>query len=340
MSIELALKQRRLLDHQDGEYTEIRIPSKGYQAFVKTEAEYEKEVAKHLAGDVYIGVNPRTRPEGTADAVAYFTATVVDIDPVRERGMGSTELQLGEAISLGERVAREYGCTVNVSSGSGCHVYLPLERTPNRGIAQEAKALQSWIKHLKKKYGTDKLRIDSTWDAPRIIRVWGSHNTKSNRLCTPISEPEKIIRLKAPWLDYVVTEEVKANLTVAESRFHRLCLTNPVLAKMMRQDAKYASRSEADYAFVANLIKAHFTLAEIKELVLLNPMGRQEEATEKYIETTYENALSNGIDTVSLNIGGEAYFKSLPTRKMGIRTGFKIFDEMVSGLRLSPARPK
>lgn len=326
--------QRLVLDHKDGEYTELRIPQKGVQRFFQHGQEYYEAVKDYLKGDCYVGINPRLRAEGTSNSVGFFTCLVFDVDPVRPRGEPSSDVAHRDSVGIGQRIAGRYDNAIVVSSGSGCHVYIPLERTENRPSPAQSKILREWFDSEKKQIGdTPGFRIDPIWDAPRIIRVWGSHNEKSNRPCEVISAPTEIKRIKAPWLSYL-PPEIVLNITEGyQRRFQKLALTNLALGRLMREDAKFDSRSEADYAFVSILVKAHFSRDEIKDLIRLNPLGRGGEAKEQDVDRIVEKVLASGMETTSLTHGTDSYIKSLPLRKPGIKTGFKTFDEIVSGLK-------
>lgn len=352
MSLDLALAQRELLRHDLG-LTEIRTVEDGKQWFCKSPEEFKATLEKNklLERNCYIGVNPRRIESGVMDAVSHMTSVVLDIDPVREKDTASTPEQHTAAINLAKKISEDLSGYV-VSSGSGAHVYLPIEPIEVKNHKALTESVKDWFTLVKKKYATNDLKIDAIYDLPRIIRLWGSYNQRSNRPCCPL--PEQRLPSRKGWkfsqelrVKEVVASDkrLESKDSPAVSRFNKMCLINPSLGKIMRQDARFESKSEADFAFVSILVKAHFTPEEIKELIVLNPMGRRDpDARGGDVDRIIEKVINNGLETVSLVNNSGRYTQSLSTRGVGIPTGFKTLDDMISGLKaqkvyLFAARP-
>ena len=333
---EILEAQYDILGHKDGEYTEIRIISTGKSYFCKSKEQFVNEANNHISSDAYVGINPRNTESGKYEGIKHLSCLVIDIDPVREKGTPSSDDQHKGALGLGERIARELS-GIYVSSGSGCHVYLPVERIEVRNLDALRTSLKNWNDAIKANYGTKELKIDSIFDLPRVIRLWGSHNTRSNRTCGP-TEPIGPFTRK----NYDFSQEAEQKLSnsvdsvSSNERFNRLCKTNKRLSELLQGNIKHPSRSESDFEFIAILAAAHFTPEEIKELALLNPTGKQSTLSDKEQERQIKMILekvSYDKDSFSLHKEMGGYSNRLKSRSMGILTGLSSFDEMVSGLK-------
>ena len=328
---EMLAKQYEVLGHKDGDFTEIRIIREGKSYYCRSKEEFVNEATKHLESDSYVGINPRSYANGTGDSVLSVSCLVVDIDPIRPKGEGSTPEQHEAALDLGKRISDDLK-GVQVSSGSGCHVYLPINSILIRNRVPLADSLRKWNKAIKEQYETKDLKIDSIFDFPRVIRLWGSFNTKSQRVCGPIGEVDSTFRH-----DYSFSqeEEVKPEFKYSgegSERFTRLVKTNKRLSEILQGNIKYPSRSESDFEFIAILAKAHFTFEEIKNLVLLNPTGRREECEDRDIRNICKK-IEMPTNAFSMGNSATRYYDSLKKRTMGISTGIRGLDEMVSGFK-------
>ncbi len=229
---ELLSLQYDILGHKKGDFTELRrFAGKGMETtFCESKQEFVEKALSFINEDIYVGINPRREKTGFATSVSTLTCCVVDIDPVRTKGLGSTQEQLDGSIALGTRIRDDFKAGYLVSSGSGCHVYLPIVPIPVCSPEALAQSLKKWTDLIKEKYAPKSqslYRIDSIFDLPRIIRVWGSFNTKSQRVCTPIGSLDSIPRFA--W-NFDQTPSKKAaevqNTDEVTQRFERLCKTN------------------------------------------------------------------------------------------------------------------
>ena len=327
------LLQRAILGHSGLGISEYRIISKGVSEYVEEDSQVQKILENFKETDIYVGINPRKERGGTNDCVSYLTCLVIDIDPVRERGQASTDEQHELALAVGQRLYEDFPGTYRVDSGSGCHVYFPINPVHVVNPKSLYKSVKKWATAIRNKYEVEGVKIDSIFDLARVIRVWGSHNYKSNRPCSLLDAPTELKRFA---FHFAQEEEINAaneNLSQAELRFARLCVSNPVLSRIVNGEAKFDSRSEADYVFISELTRAHFTADEIFGLRLKNPSGRKEEMKRADVDRVAQKTRDNEMATSSLIGGADAYLTSLKNRKVGLKTGFPTFDEMVSGLK-------
>lgn len=331
---EILEAQYNVLAHENKGITEIRIFGKGsYWCKNKEEFVNAGLALCEAKEQAYVGINPRGIERGTADDIPCITALVVDIDPIRPKDSASTDEQLKASIVLGTRIRDDFGGGIVVSSGSGCHVYLPIVSIPitNRQILSDS--LRQWNKTIKETYGTKELKIDSIWDFPRVIRLWGSFNARSQRICGPTEQVGSIARIA-----YTFSQEAKPQETVLEDndettqKFKRLIKANKYLASLSDGSVAFESKSEADMAFICTLGKALFTEAEIEAVWEHNRNGNKE-PKKGDIKRCLGKITDKDEKAVSLAEGAKAYYEALKLRRMGIRTGFRTFDEMISGLK-------
>lgn len=321
-------KQLEILGHKGLGLTEIRVPSIKYQFFSEDENELERVVQEQIQAkrDCYVSINPRYGDSGSNSDVSYLTCIVFDIDPVRPKGQGSTVEQLADALQVALNIQERLALpTVKVCSGSGFHVYVPIkpiEAINHKGLAYN---LRIWAKAIQDEFSSDRVKVDSIFDLARVIRVWGSQNSKSNRLCSP----DGLLEYRRSDIE-LSQEEPKRELVVYKptTRFDKLKLYHPIISKMMKGEGNYASRSEADFSFICALLKAGFSTIETFELAKINPLGRKDEVKFSDVERIGKEKLQVDDDRGTSN-----YFNSLSTRTRGISTGFKRLDDVLAGLK-------
>lgn len=330
---DLIADQFDVLLHSGHGFTEIRDVKTGKQWFVDNAVEYEIIIHSYLEkrGDIYVGINPRKTKSGKTEDISFINCLVIDIDPIRPKDTPSSGQQLNQAIGLANRICLEYPTGIVISSGSGAHVYFPL--VPIEPSEEIQKRIEGWYHKLQTKYNTKELRIDSTFDLPRVMRVWGSWNSKSNRSCEPLKPLDRIIRVTLDSL--IPTVELitpKIPLTDTELRFERLIKNNGTLQNIVNGKIVFTSRSESDYAFSKTLLQANFRPDEVATLLLRNPSGRLDDKS--------FNERVRDVERIQKKIGpseikslSENYFEELKTRKSGISTGFKTLDKRISGLK-------
>lgn len=149
-------------------FGELRLIRKGKvkQTFheLSTFAESAAGVANLAGYDVYFGVMPRTREEGTADAVAPEGDVMwADFDGKAYPG--------GKADAFGALSSVAPVPQIIVDSGNGYHAYWLLDDL--HPFAQ----VQPVMKGIEKEHGSDHCS-----DAARVLRVPGTHNHKDDIL--------------------------------------------------------------------------------------------------------------------------------------------------------------
>jgi KaiC/GvpD/RAD55 family RecA-like ATPase len=326
------LIQREVLGHAGLGLSEIRIIKKGVSEYATTDDEYQKSVLDYKDTDTYVGINPRSERRGTNDSIKYLTCLVIDIDPVREKDTPSTDEQHELALGVGRKIYDDFPGTYLVSSGSGCHVYFPIKPILVTNAKSLYKSVKKWGDATRAKYEVSGTKIDSIFDLARVIRVWGSHNFKSNRPCEFLEGPSTVNRFDFQFAQEV-EEVLEDSIPLCEQRFLRLCVSNPVLSRITTGEAKFDSRSESDFVFISELTRAHFTPDEIYALRMKNPSGRKNDMKREDVDRVSQKARDNEMPTSSLIGKADEYIRSLKNRKMGLKTGFPTFDEMISGLK-------
>lgn len=333
-------EQYDLLGHAGIGLTELRVFKPFAESvFCNGKEDFIEKAFQVSGSDAYVGVQPRSRPSGTANDVSTVCTLVVDIDPVRPKDTGSSPEQLKAALDVGNKINEDHGKSgIVVASGSGCHVYFPI--TPIEVKDREAlgNSLRKWNNKIKEDYGTKELKIDNIWDLPRVIRLFGSLNTRSNRICQPLEPMGPISRVT-----YTFDQKPSAKIasvtaisgSEAEQKLQRLAKSNKRLREMLAGDISFESPSQADFEFVAILTKAHFNEQDIESLWSHNVGGNK--APKKGDIHRIATEKVNDKDEKSCNLSGGVsdYYAELKMRRMGIRTGLNTLDEMISGFKPS-----
>ncbi len=333
---ELLDLQYRILNHEKKGNTEIRVFKDGkvIPYFCSTDKEFIARGLEEIKAktQAYVGINPRTGLDGSISGVNTLTAICLDIDPVRPKDTGSSPEQHKASIELGNRIVAEQGGGIVVSSGSGCHVYLPLIPVSITDRHVLSDSLRTFNHTIKKLYETKELKIDHIWDLPRVIRLFGSYNSRSARVCGPGGEVTAITRLPLTFnqkAERVINAEAGDETT---QKFKRLVKANRYLKELVDGSIAFESPSEADFAFITTLGKANFNEHEITDLWEYNTEGN-EEPKKGDIQRVLKDKIEHDTNAFSLLSCTNKYYDSLKDRRMGIRTGFRTLDEMISGLK-------
>jgi len=204
----------RFLGHKDE--TEIRVinpfrPGDVQSIFVYSEDAFVN-VCRKFEGqyNVYVGINERHRGGTKTETVKNIDAIVFDIDPVRTKGLPSTQSELREAEKVGLAVC-EYlkgsGKKPYLAlSGNGYQVWLkvdiqPLDAEHNKKIEGVLKDIQ---RHMARTYGNERVKIDNIGDLARVIKVIG---TKSVKAMTTDERPNRFSK----WIE--IPTEIKPHIT-------------------------------------------------------------------------------------------------------------------------------
>lgn len=342
---ELLAQQYDVLGHDGIGYTEIRDILNSRSYFVETKEEFIKVLEPLINRDIYCGLQPRNTNRGRACDISNITVLCVDIDPIRPKGEASTEEQHKSALDLGRRITESLKGTFAVSSGSGCHVYFPIRTIPVVSVPELTKSLAAWMDSIRSNYATEGLKIDSIHDLPRVIRIWGSFNTKSKRVCAPITE------IPSGRLDYAfeqtpkVEEKSQLVLTDLEDRFERLRRNNSTLSNIADGTHANTDRSATDYVFIRILAEAGFTeeqIIQLKDKCVSGKLGLEDRSSD--IRRVYKKVLEDRTQGMSgdvlnlptqrnLGIDSKSYLSALRERRIGLLSGIEPLDRMVSGFR-------
>jgi KaiC/GvpD/RAD55 family RecA-like ATPase len=119
-------------------------------------------------GNCFIGRNPRN-----ADgSVSRVTTATIDIDPVRPKGTSADDAMLSLALRAGRDVVTAYPHGYLGCSGNGALVVFALEESDD--VSKKLKAFEE----LLRKRMPDGVRIDSTHDDARMIKMLGTVSMK------------------------------------------------------------------------------------------------------------------------------------------------------------------
>lgn len=177
------------------------------------DAERLIEAACELSGraeGIYITLNPvnrelLARAKNRARPYARYTTSdddvterrwmVVDVDPVRPRGISATDEEQAAAFDRAATVRRFIATHIEkqpsyvASSGNGCHLGYRYRR-PNNLEAKES--LQSFLRALSIRFSDEIAHVDATlFNAARITRFYGTCAKKGDATS---SRPHRISR--------------------------------------------------------------------------------------------------------------------------------------------------
>lgn len=317
---------------------------RGVIRYADNEEDFVRNVLEWCKNDVYVGINPRSsnrgsgsNNSGTDRDVSSISAVVFDLDPIRPAGTASTDAQHAEAIGRAKTLAVEVSGAL-VDSGSGAHVYLPA--TPQKIVDLDSctASLRAFAEPVQKKYTSSTIKVDSTFDVPRIIRCWGTFNNKSSRWCRLLSGTAKRREIDLKPVPVNTGAPAGVGDSVLELRYSLLSKNNAKLVAILSGKGKYISRSECDFAFVAELLRSGFTKAEAAELIKRNRYGKSSDRKPREIAQEIERIYGRIKDTIVIHSSGfdlPAYERDLSTRSPGISTGFPKWDRMTAGLKPS-----
>lgn len=350
---ELLKAQYNLLAHAGLGYTEFRVLQLGAgnsekieRAFAQNENEFVKEairlIAKYPDRNIFVGLNPRIDPKAPSAVgnIGYLCVLMVDCDPIRPKGEGSTDESHDKALGLGKRISSDIPNSILVDSGSGAHVYLPLTSISVTNAKALTASCKEWSDEIIEKYQTEGLKFDSVYDLPRVTRLWSSFNPKSNRTVTPLTNTTSTFsRITLSFNQFEDTNKfVSPALSSVSERFHQLLKLHPGLKSTLDGKADFKSPSERNYCFVSYLVRAHFTADDIKTLAReyypKQGSDKRDEAIDSDVDRIIEKInKENKTSNVSLVHSSDRYEQNLAQRKMGLSTGLSSLDNMLAGLQ-------
>lgn len=137
---------------------------------------------KHALVEVSKGNDGKAVPQLTKDEdVTERRYLLIDIDPVRPKGVCSTDAEKETAVEVAEKVrefmsARHWPRPVVVDSGNGIHLYYRLPTVERGGPCDSATdAIATLLRVMKSKFDTPGSQIDSAvYNPSRIMKVPGT----------------------------------------------------------------------------------------------------------------------------------------------------------------------
>jgi len=280
----------------DDLYLELRLIREGKveQRFVPIYSTQVPDLAvEDSAGwDCYFGVLPRRWREGTAEACVSETHVLwIDCDAKRYDG--------DKVRALIHLLQANLSPSILVDSGNGWHGYWLLrEPVPFSQAAEAMKGL------------ANQLGGDHVYDAPRVLRLPGTHNHKAD-LPKPVRllvcDPERRYRF-SDFEDYFASRssvyqkppiyhggEVRPN-----GKDHQAYADLPIgIRELIEKGASVGRRSEAIFHVYCDLIERGWAEEQIAELMLRDhPLGIGEKVSEmsekqadRWMRRTYERAM-------------------------------------------------
>lgn len=234
----------KLLAHQAPlELRALKVHADGRTACIQNclihSSEQLVKICKKYDGiaNLYVGLRERREefvPGRGSSAkkqdIIAVTALVVDIDPIRPRGLekqATTEAELNAAIAEAryqrDLIARRgFVPPLLAMSGNGCQLWFfipryelpdsgwyPIRKNPKTGeevlthtFESRLKAFEEEVRQSISKEGAEKVKIDSIYDLPRIIKVIGTLSVKGDSIKYP-NRPHRVSR----WLDKPIRKE-------------------------------------------------------------------------------------------------------------------------------------
>ncbi len=287
----------QFLHHEPHGVTEVRIiATKGTGSKIRGIGFFDNEesfVQACLQWDqsphnVYAGLNPRDislfdrAPNeiraldsgASADDVTAVMFLGVDIDPVRPKGEASTDAELQAALEVRDAIAawaRTQGFPPALlgMSGNGGHLVFSFPPVPPADVTEQ---LRAFTQEVRKRFGDPRVAIDSTFDAPRVWKVYGTLSKKGENT---EARPWRRARIDAlrpgpsqAFLEYIMHLQVAAaaqplrkapaGTTVTEPAANQPGLQQTLEQCLFMQHAADHAASLSEplwYAMVTNLVR-------------------------------------------------------------------------------------
>lgn len=141
-------------------------------------------VKRELMARAYNRARPFSRYTTSDDDVEERRWMVIDVDPVRPRGISATDEEQASALDRAGTIRRFVGTHIGrqpdyvASSGNGCHLGYRYRR-PNNPEAKEN--LQTFLRALSVRFSDEMAHVDATlFNAARITRFYGTMARKGD----------------------------------------------------------------------------------------------------------------------------------------------------------------
>ncbi|MBX3438892.1 MAG: hypothetical protein KF861_15480 [Planctomycetaceae bacterium] len=241
----------------------------------------ELKEANESGANLYFGVNPRSVPAGTKDAIALCRPVWADLDRISLADAASR----WRALSLPEP-------TVVVNSGHGIHVYWKLDAPVDVSSVADRQAFESLLKNLYRSLGSD-----ATQDVSRLLRLPGFLNVKDAPVpCELVRHTPKHMYPLSVFQRWMVVEDAGAKPSgstfPSSDHISTVRLSESLDVKRIRGliaalDKDVEDRSRRDFWVVCRLVELGLSADEIGSLVA----GRSKFTTDAYLHKTLENVL-------------------------------------------------
>lgn len=261
--------------------------------------------------NVYVGVNERRTKGGKAEHVGRLSIIPLDIDPIRPKGIASTEEELKLAHQklkeIGIWLKEEFNCEPFISmSGNGYHLYIKIPSVLldefNRDTIKER--LKTFIREIQSRFIDDKVRIDSTFDLPRVMKCPGTLSVKGDNTQQRPWRVCKIIQAKDE--PCVKVRDYLAKIKVQENEFEASLgtKTRGNLGALLKEDEKmkdlfeggwrkhgFPSRSEAEQSLLTKLVFHGFSEDAIRAIMTQSKIGKWQEKSDAYHHMSISKAM-------------------------------------------------
>lgn len=285
--------QYRLLGHE-GYWTQLHAQDVNSNKLISRELVYgEEEVIKWgkeycSKANLFLGRSPRNKD----GSVAGITCVSLDVDPVREPKRAALPEQHQRALKAAGRINKDVGLSgVCCSSGNGALLLLPLESMePDvEGLTARIKVFEE---HLRQQISDQEVRLDATFDAPRLIKLLGSLSVKGDerywRYARFIDKPTFFRRRSSK-----VLERIKSI---------------PLPESSVRVDSKLNGTGDRDYSSVSPSERLRLAEACIKRL---NPIRCD----------NYEEWIKVGMALKEFGVAGLALWRNWSQQSSKYRNG-------------------
>lgn len=309
----------RFLGHRDE--TEIRAidPRKARKAqniFVYSEDEFVK-VCRSLENDynLYVGINERWKGGTKSADVRSVNAIVFDVDPVRTKGLPSTDKERKLAGDVATRIFDYYGengkTLYTAMSGNGwqlwCKVYIRFfDAEARQGVEAVLKGIQ---RLTAERFSIPGVNIDNVGDLGRVIKIIGTKSVKTttttdrpNRVSRWVDVPEavetnvdwsRIIRRMAEDVDTTPNDILPGTDVVRPPRDVRRmeklvsAFDEELLAHYNgERNRNYKSRSECEFSLISKLRNGGMSMEDVALLMEGSGIGKWQEENDTYRRLT------------------------------------------------------
>lgn len=259
-----------------------------------------------------------------SEDIETVTMVSLDFDPVRSRDLPSTDAEEEAAFVAAVCAASEYAHALVMRSGNGSQVLIPVIPFDVRGKQQwfEARA-KVWEEGIREDLAlaelpdAPKVKLDSQYDLPRIIKVPGTLSVKGHASHERPHRMAKFDDWGVRGTRDVLKELMEVNhVTDAdEPRTGRQDPISPAESipelfwKLLTHDQRLRrtwegqrddfpsgshSRSEFDLSLATQLARYGLTPGEILAILLAFPHGRNTTGTASYFDWTIDEAVHPG----------------------------------------------